>query len=338
LSAVHDAAVDPRWLDGFLDLPSRVYGQHPACVLPPRGEALAALQRPDLVKPLAGVADDSVVARLVAQLSPELCDGEGRPLGLIGFFEALEGYETAVGELFRQGIAWLRRAGAGPIVGPMDGDTWHRYRLNVGPFDDPPFLLEPCNPPYYEPLWTVNGFVPRERYHSKQVDPAAVVRHLEEKRRAAPAVGYRLRSLDPARFRDELRTIYELSREIFSRNFLYTEIPEEEFYGLYAGARGLIDPDFVLFAQAPSGEDIGFLFAYPDRGAVDFKTLGVLPQHRRAGVAVALFHEGHRRAVEKGYRVANHCLYREGNPSGELDGGAGRVIRTYVLYEYSDAA
>jgi GNAT superfamily N-acetyltransferase len=172
-----------------------------------------------------------------------------------------------------------------------------------------------------------------------------------------------LRRLEPRRFRQELRTIYELSRRIFNRNFLYTEIPEEEFYRIYAGARGLVDADLVWFARSPAGEDVGFLFAYPDRyravaamggkrnplamlrflrhrndaDTVDFKTLGVLPEHRRSGVAAALFHEGHRQAVEKGWLFANHCLIREGNPSGELDGGAGRVLRRYVLYQFSDA-
>jgi GNAT superfamily N-acetyltransferase len=365
LIAVRDAAAEPRLLDGFLDLTQRVYLVDPFYLPSPRREVLAALRRPDFAgaqKVLVALSGDFVVARLVARLSPALRDGQGAPLGLIGFFEALAWYDEAVRALFQEGIAWLRQAGAGTIVGPMDGDTWHRYRLNVGPFDEPPFLMEPYNPPYYEPLWAANGFVPLERYYSKRVEPAAVVAHLEEKRRAALAAGYRLRPLDPKRFRQELRTIYDLSRRIFSRNFLYTEIPEEEFYALYAGARGLIDPDLVGFAQAPSGEDVGFLFAYPDRfravaamrgkrgplarlrflrhrnevDAVDFKTLGVLPEHRRSGVAAALFHEGHRQAMDKGYLFANHCLFREGNPSGELDGGAGRVTRTYVLYELRD--
>jgi GNAT superfamily N-acetyltransferase len=260
---------------------------------------------------------------------------------MLGFFEALEGQDAAAGELFEQGIAWLREQGAGPILGPMDGDTWHRYRLNVGPFDRPPFLLEPYNPPGYERLWRSQGFTVLERYFSKRVDPAAVVAHLAPRCREALAAGYRLRPLDPRRFDDELRTIYDLSRRIFSRNFLYTEIPEEEFLQLYAGARSLVDPDLVWFARSPSGpegEDVGFLFSYPDRfqaaDAVDFKTLGVLPEHRRSGVAAALFHEGHRRALEKGYRVANHCLFREGNPSGDLDGGAGEILREYHLYEW----
>ena len=123
----------------------------------------------------------------------------------------------------------------------MDGDTWHRYRLNVGPFDDPPFLLEPYNPPWYEPLWTANGFAVLERYFSKRVDPATVVAYLEGKARDALGAGYKLRRLDPSRFQAELGVIYELSRRIFARNFLYTEISEDEFVRLYAGARALID-------------------------------------------------------------------------------------------------
>ncbi len=364
--AVRDASEDARLLGGFLGLTDRIYRGDPFYIPTPRREVLAALRRPEFAgaqKVLVALSEDHVVARLVARLSPALRDEQGAPYGMIGFFEALAWYDEAVRDLFAAGIAWLRQAGAGTIVGPMDGDTWHRYRLNVGPFDGPPFLLEPYNPPYYEPLWTRNGFVPLERYVSKRVDPAVVVAHLEEKRRKAEAAGYRLRPLDLKRFRHELRTIYEISRRSFSRNFLYTEIPEEEFVRIYAGSRGLLDKDLVWFARSPAGEDVGFLFAYPDRfravaamggkrnplarlrflrhrnevDTVDFKTLGVLPEHRRSGVAAALFHEGHRQAVEKGYLYANHCLIREGNPSGDLDGGAGRVLRRYVLYEWRPA-
>lgn len=325
---------------------------------------MASLQRREHLRAQrawVAAVDDLPVARLVARRSPTLQDGEGRPLGLLGDFEALEGPEGKEGalRLLAEGVRWLREAGAGRIVGPMDGDTWHRHRLNAGPFDDPPFLLEPYNPPYYPDLWAEAGFQVLESWFSKQVDPTAVVAHLGPRAAAARAAGYRLRKIDPGRFMDELRLLYRLSRTIFAGNFLYTEIQEEDFLALYAGSRALLDPDLVLFARSPEGEDVGFLFAYPDRfqavaamrgsrglfaklrflryrdetDAVDFKTLGVLPGHRRAGVAALLMHEGHLRAQGKGYRVANHCLFREGNPSGDMDGGAGRVLRRYHLYE-----
>lgn len=304
-------------LEAFLRLPERVYAGDPFYI-PSRKDVQAQ-------KFWVAVEEGEPVARVAAWRSDSL--------GILGLFEALDGHPEAVAKLFREAVGWLDRE---TVVGPMDGDTWHRYRVNVGPFDEPPFLGEPYNPPYYEALWTASGFTVLERYYSKRVDPAAVVAFLEEKRNVA---GYRLRSLERERFRDELRTVYELSRRIFDRNFLYTEISEGEFLGLYDGLERLLDPELILFAHAPDGEAVGFLFAYPDRGgAVDFKTLGVLPAHRRSGVAAALFHEGHRRAVEKGFRTANHCLFKEGNPSGDLDGGAGTLLRTYHLYRYTPDA
>jgi GNAT superfamily N-acetyltransferase len=346
-------------LDAFLGLPAEVYRGDPWYNAPTRKDVLSSLFRPDfagLQKAWVAIEGGRPVARIVARRSPTLRDGNGLPYGMLGFFEAMPGVE--VGTLFDEAVRWLRETGAGEILGPMDGDTWHKHRLSVGPWDAPPFLLEPYNPRYYPDLWESHGFTVLESYASKRVEPELVAAHLEAKRQAALAAGYRLRRLEPRRFRDELRRIYTLSRAIFSRNFLYTDIPEEEFLSLYAGARSLIDPDFVLIAQAPSGEDAGFLFAFPDRfravaamrgrrdplalvrfllhrgevDAVNFKTIGVMPAHRKAGLGAALMGQGHRVAVEKGYRAANHCLFREGNPSGEMDGGTGRVMRRYHLY------
>lgn len=317
-----------RNLEAFLGLPAEVY-------TPPPANETASLFRPEfegMQRAWVAVRGDKPRARIVARRSPIL-----RDLGMLGFFEALPGSEEEAAKLFEAAIGWLRETGAGEIVGPMDGDTWHRHRLNVGPWDDPPFLMEPWNPPYYQQLWESNGFEVLERYLSKKVESGLVADFLEPKRQAALAAGYRLRRMEPAKFEDELRTIYRISIRIFARNFLYTEISEQEFFALYAAARGLLDPDFVWFAQSPQGEDVGFLFAFPDRirretDAVNMKTIGVLPEHRRAGLAAALMGQAHRIAQEKGYPFANHCLYREGNPSGEMDGGTGRVMRQYHLY------
>ena len=93
------------------------------------------------------------------------------------------------------------------------------------------------------------------------------------------------RYLDLARFQDELRTLYDLSRRIFARNFLYTEIPADEFFQLYAAARPLLDPELVVFARSAAGPrkaDVGFLFAYPDHQAGRFHP-GDHARHRRLG-------------------------------------------------------
>lgn len=364
--ALRDATADPAALELFLKLPGAVYRDDPDDSATSRRAVLAGLRRPEFQgaqRVWVALEGGKPAARLVARLSPQLKDDQGRPYGLLGFFEALD-RPAAVGRLFAEAVGWLREAGAGPIVGPMDGDTWHRYRVNAGPFDESPFLLEPYNPPYYARLWEDHGFEVLERYYSKRVYAGTVADHCAPRARAALEAGYRLRTLDPARFEEELKVLYRLSRVIFARNFLYTEIPEAEFVALYAGSRAILDPGLVLFAHAPDGEEAGFLFAYPDRfravaamrggtgvlaklrflmhrneiRAVNFKTLGVLPEHRRSGVAAALFHRGHQTALDRGFPVANHCLYKEGNPSGDLDGGAGRLLRTYHLYQLGERA
>ncbi len=305
-----------------------------------------------------GVAiEQNVRAAVVARWSPELRDTNGRPIGMLGFFEA-ENDLDAVRSLLDSAVAWLREQGVGRIVGPMDGSTWARYRFNLGPHDVPPFLGEPLNPPYYPALWEAAGFVACEDYYSKRVTnlPAAAT-NLERIGRRVHEQGYRFRTLRPEGFEEELRVFYRLSCEIFSGNFLYRPIPWEEFLAMYRPLQPLIDPRFVLFASAPDGEDVGFMFAYPERRravaaasrrwgklgylwhaftrTINLKSLGVVAKHRHSGLGAALMQHGYARAAEAGYRNANLCLIRSDNPSGRLDGDIGEVIRHYRLYERS---
>jgi len=304
---------------------------------------------------------DRCVGRVVARISPGLKDPEGAPLGLLGFFEALD-RPVETNALLRAATSWLQDSGVRRIVGPMDGDTWHRYRMNVGPCDAPPFLGEPHNPPYYPQLWENAGFRTLETYFSQQVeDVSAVVPRFEPMLRRVQARGYHLRPIDLRRFDDELRILFDLSRRIFRDNLLYDDISWEEFRELYVATRPLLDDDLVWFAQQPNGKYVGFLFAYRDlhravaamrgrhgllakmrfwlhRGeadAVNLKSFGVMPGYRHTGVGPALVCRVYQRMLAKGFRRANLCLIRDGNPSGRMDGGRGTLLRRYVLYEWS---
>jgi hypothetical protein len=280
------------------------------------------------------------VARLVTQISTAHNDSDGAPLGLIGLFEALDDPE-AVSELFEVAVKHLRELGCARAIGPIDGDTWHRYRINAGPFELPPFLLEPYNPSYYASLWEGCGFGVLETYSSKRIDDVEpVIKALSTKYAAASAGGYTFERFEPGDFGSTLERIYKISVEIFRDNFLYSEIGFDEFRLLYRGVDGLVEPDSIWFAKAPDGTDAGFLFSYPNRtahaprgDALNFKTLGVLSQHRRGGTGAALMYCGYEAGIRRGLRAANHCLMREGNPSERLDSGQGTVFRRYFLYE-----
>ena len=331
----------------FLELPGRIAeGERGVCPVGPEKEA-ASVGRPKFAgrQRVLIVRDDArCVARVVARCSPTLSDASGRPYGTLGFFAAFDEPE-AVAALLAEGVRWLRERGAGEIVGPMDGDTWHHHRFNLGPHEHPPFLMEPVNPPFYPALWEACGFEPIEGYFSKHVEDVVPARDALAPRVAKlPELGYTLRPMDLDRFRDELETFYGLSSEIFADNFLYDHIPFEDFLQLYQGIRPLLDPQLVWFAHAADGTAVGFVFAYTDHvpgqdraETVNIKSLGVLETHRRWGLGAALMGRVYQALLEMGLRRANLCLVRDGNPSGGLEGGAGWIFRRYALYRYAGA-
>src|ERR1051325_2001714 len=69
-----------------------------------------------------------------------------------------------------------------------------------------------------------------------------------------------------------------------------------------------------------------------ERVAVDYKTIGVVPAHRRGYLGWALLHRAYTSALELGRPVANHCLMHESNASQSMDAGHGTTFREYYLY------
>jgi len=359
-----DVQNDPIGRREFLGLPAVVYAGDSRYLPPRSGKVEADLDRPcfrDRQMVLLAKCQGEPRARAVARVSPVLRDGTGRPMGLIGFFEALDDPDSA-DDLLKSAVAWLRERGAGQIVGPMDGDTWHRYRFNVGPFERPPFLMEPYNPPYYARLWEQGGFRVLARYYSKHVADArdaAAALHGAYARSIEKGLSYRkLRMNDLA---SELRLVYRLSCKIFAGNLYYSEISEADFLALYEGTQALLEPRLLWFALDSGGDPVGFVFSIPDyfqsvasmRGGtgllaklrfklkqrsadtLNLKTLGVLPEYQGRGLGPALMHHTLRGGCELGLSKANLCLIHEDNASGRLDGGRGDVFRWYHLYEYA---
>ena len=359
-----DLQCNDAGLREFLALPGDLYRRDPDFIREPLVKTRASLLRErfaDRQQAFLWRSGNRALARVVARVSPVLTDDHGASIGLLGFFEAFDASDE-VSQLLGTAVGWLKDQGARTILGPMDEDTWHRYRFNAGPFDQPPFLMEPYNKPYYCELWQHSGFLPLKRYYSKVVNDAeAAAASLSKIHRRVLAHGYRLRPLAMDRFESEIEIIYRLSTKIFVDNFLYEEISLDDFLTLYRPARWLIDPQLVLIAEAEGREPVGFVFAMVDchravasmrgsrrplaklrflfnrrhAGAVNIKTLGVLPGHRRSGLAAALMSQIYQNALQSGYCRANLCLIREGNPSGRLDGGMGVVSRRYVLYEHA---
>jgi hypothetical protein len=297
------------------------------------------------------------------------CRVDGRDTAFFGYLES-DPDGTALNELFAYAAEWARAAGADTLCGPIDFDSYGRYRLRtgVGAVGGMPFPGEPYNPPYYPHLLARAGFSVVQEYASRI---SAGIRPDARQRAALQAVtraGYDIEALDGPRWLALLPELHRRADEIFGAGFAYTPVPLERFALLYGAALARrLCPRTSVLARSADGDIAGFFLCFPDygpllvqgagvdrvtAGAVSYaehasmlaakgsrtvvaKTAGVAPAHRRRGLMDALSAS----AIDRGTQHYDRwisALVRSGNPSGRYaDRLAGRgrgEQRTYALY------
>jgi GNAT superfamily N-acetyltransferase len=260
-------------------------------------------------------------------------------LGVIGHYAAATAedgrtvLEAAASALAQQGCTFA--------VGPMDGNTWRRYRFVVDRGVEPPFFLEPTNPDDWPSHFTAAEFSPLSHYFSAlntdltQTDERipGIATRLEE-------VGVTLRAIDLTRFEQELQGVYSVAEVSFRNAFLYTPLSESAFSAQYHRIRQFVRPELVILAE--HGDRLaGFAFSIPDvleaaRGASSrtaiIKTLAILPDPQYAGLGSLLTHRSHAAAAALGYDRVIHALMHESNRSRKISAHSGQTMRRYALF------
>ncbi len=290
-------------------------------------------------------------ARASLWLADGLVGATGRT-GMIGHYEAADA-EAGVA-LVRAAVARLLAAGATRVVGPMNGNTWRRYRFELprepGDPDLRPdgFGSEPRNPARYPDDFAAAGLEVVSRYESRcEPDAQPAPEAHAAARERATARGYRLHALDPARFDETLAAMHALSLDAFAANAWYAPLPREPFLALYAPYRERAVPSLVRLATAPDGTLAGYLFGFPDPLAlVDgrpvrgiCKTVAVAPAARSAGLGGLLLEDFREACVAFGLRSVLHALMHVDNASMRMSARHHSVIfKRYALFGTSSGA
>jgi GNAT superfamily N-acetyltransferase len=290
---------------------------------------------------VCAVADDGRVLARCSWWAKEAPSREGERPGVAGHFAAAGDGEEAALAVLDAACRRLREAGCSEVFGPMDGNTWRRYRWVTDRGDGTPFLMEPWNPPEWPAWWERAGFSAWEYYQSARVDDLGRrdprFARVEKRLRGEGVV---LRPLEPENWERDLRAIYDLSVESFARNVLYAPLPVEDFLGQYAAYREKVRPEFVLLAMH-EGRCAGFAFCIPDhaqalRGekmdTLLVKTVAVRAGRACAGLGGLLAELAQTRAREAGFAKAIHALALESNPVTNITARCATAIRRYALY------
>jgi len=242
--------------------------------------------------------------------------------GYIGCFDMAD-YDSGKRRL-EEYIAQLKNAGHKRIIAPIDGDTWHKYRLASWDSGAPAFPMEPQNPLWYNDVYLDCGFTPLAKYSSVAFPIGDIDEIATDER-----VTYK--KFEPG----DLKTIYDISLAGFDKNFLYDEITFDEFRTLYEPLLPVIDNDFVWIAYV-DGVAAGFMFAIGAGDVIILKTIVVLPEYREFGIGNALINKVLLASREKGFKTAIGALIIDGNISRHMvEKYEAVTIREYTLYEHN---
>jgi hypothetical protein len=261
-------------------------------------------------------------------------------VGVIGHYSASN--NPAAELLLRRATRRLRDAGCTCAIGPMDGSTWRRYRFVTDVGQEPAFFLEPQNPQEWPLQFLLRGFSPVASYCSAiNINLSCPARRSERTAARLRSMGVVMRSLRVGEVRWYLPHIYRLCRVAFRNNFLFADLPENDFMRLYEKILAIVRPELVIVAEQQT-DLVGFLFAVPDilrqRSGLPtdtfiIKTVAILPRRELAGLGGIMVELVQQIGKDLGFSRCIHALMDERNTlARNVSNSYAQTMRRYTLY------
>ena len=283
--------------------------------------------------------------RLLARCSVwwrDTANVDGNSTGAIGHYAATG--EESGRAVLDHACRELQNRGCALAIGPLDGNTWRRYRLITERGDAKPFFLEPDNPDEWPDHFRGSGFHTLANYVS-EINPQIAVRQPElgSLRQKFANLGVVIEPINGADSAHDMDGIYDVICESFKDAFLYTTLDQESFQQMYAPLLQQVDPRLLLVARH-AGRVVGFVFAPPDylqqsyHGRIDtivIKTVAILPDNRYRGLGRLLIVDMLANALEMRYTTAVSALMQTDNRSQEISSACAGPMRRYELFARS---
>lgn len=300
------------------------------------------------------------VGRIASVLNRRHLSFHHEKTGFFGFFESVNDPEVA-GRLLEKAGELLKAKGMERMRGPMNFSTNEECGILVEGFTDPPMIMTPYNPPYYQDLMKhcgmegikdLLGFI----FEVGEKLPGKVLRAsaMAEKR------GITVRAIHKDMFREEMTSFQEIYNAAWQGNWGFIPLSDDEVYYLGTRLKQIIKPGLVLIAEEQE-TPVGFLGLLPDFNAVlrkmrgritpisllkgiyysrrisDLRLLlfGIKKEYRGKGIDALLLREAFVSVKKGGYRRIEFSWVLDDNfPVLRLiDLAGGRMYKRYRIYE-----
>jgi GNAT superfamily N-acetyltransferase len=364
------AVQDKKSWGQFVDLPYRLYRDHPYWVPPLRiaqKELFNTRKHPFYahaeMQTFLARRNGEVCGRVAAILDRNFNAFWREEAGFFGFFESVDDVEVARG-LMEAARRWLRDRGARVIRGPMNPSTNYECGMLVEGFDSSPVVMMPYNSPSYPRLMEAVGLCKGKDLFAWSVTTDAVD---EEKamRVADKAVETNHVAIRPLRmksFDQDVEIVWNLYNSAWSRNWGFVPMTREEFLHEAAEMKQILKPDLALVGEV-DGRAVGFALALPDINIalkhaggrlfplglfkilyhqrlirnIRVILLGVIEEYRTTGVAAGFYAALIRNGRRLGYERSEMSWILEDNVlmNRSLEAMGARKYKTYRIYEWN---
>ena len=263
-------------------------------------------------------------------------------VGCIGDFNIVD--NSFAKSLLEKCESIFKEKGFKYIVGPMNENTWQKYRAIKWSSDEDLFLMENVNSIEDGKAFLDAGFNELYTYTSNKglVSDSYKSEALDLARSNLESEGIKIRKFNKDDAISDLKKIYNVSKESFSRNPLYTPINEEQFISQYTPYIDKIDDDFVLIAEKDGVGEVGFVFCIPNYEEMKkgipvetliLKTIAVLPEYEDLAIGNVLLDDISNKAKEKNYKNWIFAFMYKNNTSQKMaKRNNAEAIREYVIF------
>jgi len=263
-------------LDTFIKLPWKIYQGNPYWVPP-----LISLQRRKLDRKknpswkhmegdyFIAWRGAEPVGTIAAFINHRHNEFNNEHIGFFGFFEVFDDQEAAHA-LLETAADYVRAKGYDALRGPASFSTNDECGLLIEGFDDPPVVLYPYNPPYYQRLIENEpGFVKvmdvYGYYFTLQAtgDSDKVQKMLRITQKNNERRGITVRTPDKKHLKEEFVALKEIYNRAWEKNWGFVPFTDEELDALVKDVGMFFEPRVTLFADV-HGDHAAFLLGLPD--------------------------------------------------------------------------
>ncbi len=355
----------------FIDVPYRLHADEPHWRAPLRlsqASILNAAKNPFFqqarVAAWLALQDGQPAGRIAAMVNTAHNDFHEDKVGFFGFFECVNDRELAEA-LFNKAAEWLRQNGMETMRGPANPSTNGECGMLIDPFDKPPMLMTPYNPPYYPQLMDALGFEKAQDLYMLLISHEGggmderifrIADRLEKR------MSMKIRPINLKNVRSELAAFKELYQRSWERNWGFVPLSGAELDYIAGDLKTVVHPSSSLFAEA-DGRLVGASVCLYDmneiladnrsgrlfpRGLWRVLTakkrvkglriflLGVAPEYRNRGLDAVLYAQIFRNAgVQDGMTHGEMGWILESNENMVQAGlkMGGKIYKTYRIYD-----